>query len=104
VALGKGAGAGSGTGIATGVAFGTSPWGTSAVCGAMFGMGLLFPLVLIASIGYLGYKAALTDVEKVPGSGFNPQAPATYRPLDDGRLFHPCQTTLTDACRNIAGT
>jgi hypothetical protein len=102
-AIGKGAGAGSFAGA--GVVFGTSPWGFQAVGGAITGMGALFPLALLAACGYLGYRACVRDAMKIPGGcSFNPEAPAAEGELNDGRLFHPSQTTLTRACRRIAGS
>ena len=97
-ALGKGAGTGAG------VAFGTSPVGFQAACGAIMGLGLLFPLTLFAAAGYLGYRACLCQGKKIPGSGFNPESPAADQSLNDGRLFHPSQTTLAQACKNIVGS
>lgn len=102
VVLGKSVGAGTAAGAAT--TFGSSPVGFSAVCGVLTGVGLLFPLALVAAVGYLGYRACLHDGRKIPGSGFNPTSPAADHSLNDGRLFHPSQTKLTEACRNIVGT
>ena len=102
-AFGKGAGAGSVAGA--GDVFGTSPWGFQAVCGAITGMGLLFPVALFAACGYLGYRACVREAMKIPGGcTFNPSAPAAENELEDGRLFHPSRTTLAEACRNIAGS
>jgi hypothetical protein len=102
-ALGKGAGAGS---VASaGVLFGTSPWGFQAVCGAIAGMGLIFPAALVAACGYLRYRACVRDAMKIPkGCSYNSSAPAADVELQDGRLFHPSQTTLTEACRSLAGS
>jgi hypothetical protein len=100
--LGKGAGASFGAGAGT--VFGTSPWGFQAACGAIVGMGILFPLVLVAAVGYLGYKACTCDSRKIPGSGFSPLAPEADSPLTDGRLINPGQNLLAEACRNIVGS
>lgn len=101
-ATGKGLAAGSTVG--TGVLFGSAPCGFQLVYGTVVGMGFLFPLALAASVGYLGYRACVYNYRKIPGSGFNPAAPAADRALNDGRIYHPSETTLVDACRNIVGS
>ncbi len=62
---GGGFGAGAGCGTGAGMGFHAVAGGCKAACGVVLGHGL-FPLALVAAVGYLGYKVYTMSKSECP--------------------------------------